>query len=52
MHEDLLLAALMSAWRIQVCTVGVPRLVTVEEAIRIIEAARGERETDAWRRAT
>lgn len=44
MHEDLLLAALLSAWRAQVCTVRVPRLVTLDEAVRIIEAARGERD--------
>jgi hypothetical protein len=41
MHDDFLLAALLSVWKTDVCSHRVPTLVTVDDAVRIIEDARG-----------
>jgi len=41
MHDDFLLAAMLSAWKTDVCSHRVPTLVTVDDAVRIIEDARG-----------
>ena len=44
MDEDAVLAALLSVWRAEVCSTPLPTLVTLEEAVRVIEAVRGDSE--------